>query len=260
MIDVAESECDLRGLGVLVTRPAHQAAELCALIDKAGGSSLSFPALQISPSESPHEATSLLHRHADLFIFISPNAVSHAIYLLGEDSLPGAARLAAVGSATAQALLEAGYRVDLQPAERFDSEGLLALPELARLQGQRVVIVRGEGGRALLGDALKARGAELVYAEVYRRGLPEIDPGPLLERWQEQVDLVTTTSGEILTNLVAMLGRAGWDLLRRTPLLVISDRMRQHAEQLGFETLLVAENATNKAIVTCLCEWVKSDR
>ena len=156
--------------------------------------------------------------------------------------------------------MDAGYRVDLQPTERFDSEGLLALPELARLDGQRVVIVRGEGGRALLGDTLKSRGAELVYAEVYRRGLPEIDPGPLLDVWHQRVDLVTATSSEILANLVAMLGQAGWSLLRQTPLLVISDRMREQAAQLGFETLLVAENPTNSAIVTCLCKWVESDR
>jgi uroporphyrinogen-III synthase len=202
----------------------------------------------------------VLRQTADIFVFISPNAVSYAIQLLGEYSLPHTARLAAVGSATATALLEAGYRVDLQPADRFDSEGLLAIPALAQLAGQRVVIVRGEGGRALLGDTLMARGAVLAYAEVYRRGCPETPPAPLLDAWRQRVELVTATSSEILTNLVAMLGQNGWSLLRQTPLLVISDRMREQAAQLGFETLLVADNATNSAIVTRACKWVESGR
>ena len=243
---------------MLVTRPAHQAAQLCELIEANGGRPLSFPALEISPASAPDQAVKLLRQPADLFIFISPNAVSHALRLLGEQLLWEGARLAAVGGATAQALREAGYRVDLQPAERFDSEGMLALPELARVTGQRVVIVRGEGGRALLGDTLKSRGAELVYAEVYRRGRPRLDPSALLQGWRQQVDLVTATSSEILSNLVAMLGRAGWPLLSRTPLLVISERMREQAEELGFKTLLVAPNASNRGIVTRLCNWIES--
>ncbi len=116
----------------------------------------------------------ILQEPADLYVFISPNAVTFAGRLLEGHSLPDGARLAAVGSGTAQALQQAGFKVDLLPDARFDSEGLLALPELSRLAGRRVVIVRGEGGRPLLGDELRARGADVVYAEVYRRSRPEM--------------------------------------------------------------------------------------
>jgi len=255
---VATLDCDLQGLGVLVTRPVDQAAGLCALIEANGGHPLAFPALEISPIPNPDRVLDLLLQPADLFIFISPNAVSHAMRLLGKHSLPHGARLAAVGDATARALLEAGYAVDLQPTDRYDSEGLLALPELMRMAGQRVVIVRGEGGRALLGDTLKARGAELAYAEVYRRACPRSNPASLLQDWRQRVDLVTTTSSEILSNLVLMLGHTGWPLLSRTPLLVISERMREQAEHQGFKTLLVAQNATNNGIVARLCNWIES--
>jgi uroporphyrinogen-III synthase len=255
---VTTPDCDLHGLGVLVTRPIEQAGLLGALIGENGGHPVIFPAVAIAPSRNAEKAVSLLRQPTDLIIFISPNAVNYALDLLGEPAFPQAARLAAVGGATARALTEAGYRVDLQPAERFDSEGLLALPELARLTGQRVVIVRGEGGRALLGDTLKARGAELVYAEVYRRVRPQTDPTELLRRWPQRVDMVTATSNEILCNLVALLGQAGWPLLSQTPMLVISERMREQAEDLGFKTTLVARNATNNAIVIRLCNWVQS--
>jgi uroporphyrinogen-III synthase len=255
---VAGADCDLHGLGVLVTRPPDQAAELCALIDAHGGRALSFPTLTIQLPSAPERAGRLLCGPADLFVFISPNAVTYARRLLAGRALTSGARIAAVGSATAKALLEAGFRVDLQPRERFDSEGLLALPDLASLHGQRVVIVRGEGGRALLGDTLQARGADLDYAEVYRRGRPDSDPTALLAQWRQRVDLVSATSAEILSNLVAMLGRPGWPLLGSTPLLVISERMREQAQTMGFARLLVAQNAGSQAIVTRLCEWVAS--
>jgi uroporphyrinogen-III synthase len=216
--------------------------------------------LEITPAGAADKAARLLRQPVDLCIFISPNAVSYTMRLLGEHSLPCGARLAAVGDATARALQVAGYPVDLQPPERFDSEGLLALPELADMAGRRVVIVRGVGGRALLGDALKARGADVVYAEVYRRVRPRTDPIPLLQGWPQRVHMVTATSSEILANLIALLGQSGWSLLSRTPLLVISERMREQAEGLGFETLLVARNATNEGIVMRLCNWVESGR
>jgi uroporphyrinogen-III synthase len=79
-----------------------------------------------------------------------------------------------------------------------------------------------------------------------------------LQDWRQRVDLVTTTSSEILSNLVLMLGHTGWPLLSRTPLLVISERMREQAEHQGFKTLLVAQNATNNGIVARLCNWIES--
>ena len=258
MTGVELTVCDLKGAGILVTRPAHQAADLCELIESHGGRPLAFPALEICAPSGPEAAAKVLAQPADLYIFISPNAVNFALHLLDRNRLPVAAKLAAVGKATAQALLEAGFIVDLLPEERFDSEGLLALPEMSQVAGRRIVIIRGEGGRPLLGDTLEARGAELVYAEVYRRCCPMSDPLPLLQRWKQDVDLVTATSSEILTNLVVMLGQVGWPLLSQAPLLVISERMREQAKRLGFKTILQAENAGNQAVVARLCDWVET--
>jgi uroporphyrinogen-III synthase len=132
------------------------------------------------------------------------------------------------------------------------------LPQLQDMTDKRVLIVRGEGGRAHLGESLQARGAEVGYAEVYRRVKPQADPNPLLALWREQIDLVTTTSVEVLENLVAMLGEEGWPLLGQTPLLVISQRMRVEAEKMGFETILVAKGASDDAIVSAIRNWLES--
>lgn len=246
--------CDLGGRGVLVTRAAHQSAGLCRLIEQHGGRAVAFPAVEIAPPAEPGTASGLLRQPWDVAIFISPNAVAFAGRLLGDERLP-AARLGAVGQATAEALAQAGYPVDLIPEGRYDSEGLLALPALQHMEGRSVLIVRGEGGRPLLGDSLRARGAKVGYAEVYRRLRPEADNAPLIGRWSEQIDLVTVTSGELLDNLVGMLGEAGWPLLRSTPLLVISERMRDAAEQRGFDCVLQAAGADDAALMDAICGW-----
>ena len=247
--------CDLGGRGVLVTRAAHQSAGLCRLIESQGGRAVPLPALEIARCRDAEVAAQLLGQAWDSMIFVSPNAVCHACAMVEDGGLK-AARFGAVGQATAEALRLAGYPVDLIPNGRYDSEGLLALPELQCMEGRQVLIVRGEGGRALLADSLRARGAKVSYAEVYRRLRPEIDVVPLLRCWRGTVDLVTATSNEVLNNLLAMLGDQGWPLLRQTPLVVISERMRDVARQRGFETIVLASGADDASLMSAVCDWI----
>ena len=243
--------CALEGMGVLVTRPMHQAEGLCRLIEATGGRPLRFPALEIREPADPGQAKDLLAQTWDWLLFVSANAVDFALRLSG--GLPPGARIAAVGQATAEALVEAGHPVDLVPDGPFDSEALLANAAMTRVAGQRILIVRGEGGRALLGDTLTERGATVAYAEVYRRACPDLDPAPLLARWEQDVQAVVATSGEILDNLLGMLGEAGRDRRLGTPLVVVSPRMAEQAAQLGFRRIAVAERAQDAAIVAALC-------
>jgi uroporphyrinogen-III synthase len=250
----ADPAPDLAGRGVLVTRPAGQADALCRLIASAGGRPLAFPTIEIQPAADPAAARALLAEDWDLMVFTSRNAVDFALALGCGGTWPTAALLAAVGRATAAALTAGGRAPDLVPPERFDSEALTALPDLAQVSGRRVLIVRGEGGRALLGEVLTERGAEVQFAEVYRRVRPGIDPRPVISRWPADVGLVIATSDEVLLNLVEMLGSEGRDLLLATPLAVVSERTAQTAHGLGFRTVRVAERAEDKAILQALIE------
>ncbi len=252
--------CDLDGRGVLVTRPAGQAEGLCRLIEAANGRPLAFPSIEIAPPARPDEARELLSQSWDLLVFISRNAVEQALALGPGGTWRRAAAIAAVGRATARALAEAGRTPDLVPADRFDTESLLALPPLADLSGRRVLIVRGEGGRTLLGEELLERGGEVHYAEVYRRVRPALDPGPLLHRWSRDVALMTATSDEVLLNLVEILGPEGRDRLARTPLVVISERTAEVARGLGIESVRVAARAEDEAILRALCDLVGPGR
>ncbi|MDX1604912.1 MAG: uroporphyrinogen-III synthase [Candidatus Competibacterales bacterium] len=246
----------LAGRTVLVTRPAHQAEPLCRMLREQGAEPLRFPTLEIVPPRDPDAARAAL-AHAgtfDLLVFISANAVTQSLALAG--TLPAAPRRAVIGRATARALTEAGEQVDLQPRHGADSEALLALPELRRVDGWRVLIVRGEGGREVLAGSLRARGATVEYAEVYRRSRPQADPAPLLDRWRAGgIDAATATSNETLANLHALIGPAGHEPLLATPLAVASPRALELALELGWRApVRVAASAEDAAMVAALIE------
>jgi len=252
--------CDLGGRGVLVTRPAAQAEGLCRLIEQANGCPIAIPSIEIAPAADSGQAVSLLAQSWDLMFFVSRNAVEQALALAPDASWPRVDMIAAVGRATAQALTDSGRAPDLVPDQRFDSESLLQMPELADMRGHRVLIVRGEGGRTLLADTLTARGAVVAYAEVYRRLRPVFDPAPLLARWCESVAMVTATSEEVLLNLIEMLGPEGRASLLATPLVVVAERTATTAQGLGFSRVQLAERAEDGAILQALCELARIDR
>jgi uroporphyrinogen-III synthase len=239
-----------------VTRPAAQAEGLCRLIEAANGRPIAVPSIEIAPAADPREAAARLSESWDLMYFVSPNAVAHALGMVPDGSWPRVEKIAAVGRATAQALTDAGRAPDLVPEQRFDSETLLRMPELADMRGRRVLIVRGAGGRALLADTLRARGAEVAFAEVYRRLRPEFDPEPLLATWSDSVSIVTATSDEVLLNLLEMLGAEGRAHVLATPLVVVAERTAETARGLGFSRVEVAERAEDAAIVRSLCALV----
>jgi len=215
----------LQGRGILVTRPREQAQGLAKLIEAAGGRAILFPAIEI-------QAVPLLKlAEFDLAIFVSPTAVKQALAAM---KWPQRAKAAAVGRGTQRELERHGIKGIIAPDSGADSEALLAVPELQRVAGRRIVILRGEGGRSLLGDTLAARGAHVEYAECYRRVRPQTDSGPLLTAFAKgAVHAVTVSSAEGLENLVEMLGAAGREYLKKTPLFVPHSRIAAEAKRLG---------------------------
>ncbi|CAK0743112.1 Uroporphyrinogen-III synthase [Gammaproteobacteria bacterium] len=244
----------LAGMGVLVTRPAHQATRLCRLLEDQGAISFSFPVIEIIDPEdtiAPQAALTRL-RQFDLAIFVSPNAVIRAWrWISVAGGLPPGLTIAAVGQGTAHELQRLGRQADLVPEERFDSEALLALPRLTTMKGQRVIIFRGVGGRELLTDELTRRGASVTNVEVYRRIKPNTDPSELLRRLAcNEIHVAVVTSAEGLRNLLDLVGPVGQDWLRDTQLVLFSERAVTLARELGLRgTIFVAKKATDAAVV-----------
>ncbi|MCX7892904.1 MAG: uroporphyrinogen-III synthase [Burkholderiales bacterium] len=233
----------LAGRRIVVTRPAGQADALAGMIEARGGRAIVFPVIEIRDVEDVRPLLAVVDRLEtyDLAVFISPNAVAKAMNLiLARRAWPQGLVAAAVGRESERALVRHGVGRTVAPRERFDSEALLALPELADVAGKRVVIFRGDGGRELLGDTLTARGATVEYAECYRRTRPVADVAPLLTAWARgEIDAVTVTSSEGLANLFDMVGKLGQQWLRRTPLFAPHERIAANARALGLERVVL---------------------
>lgn len=248
----------LNGMGVLVTRPAHQADNLCALIERNGGTPIRFPLIKIQPNPlSPglEQIVSQL-KATDIIIFVSANAVTCGLAQLAPNQqLPAHLKFGVIGKSTALKLESMGIHPDIVPDVGANSEVLLEHPELKKVSGKNIIIFRGEGGRELLAKTLKKRGANVTYAEVYRREKPELDSDQLQQYWDQNIlNVVTVTSISLLNNLAEIANIMADDFLFHLPLVVVSQRMVPVAEEFGFSTVVSTQEVSDEAIVESLIQ------
>ncbi|HEY6641723.1 uroporphyrinogen-III synthase [Povalibacter sp.] len=234
-----------------MTRPAPQAELLAVSLRAHGADAVVLPAIDIQPRTA---TTSEIY---DLVVFASVNAVEHgAKGITRSDST----RIAAIGKATAAALEALEWQVDIVPERGFTSESLLAHPDLALVAGSRVLIVRGTGGREMLRQTFQEQGLVVDVLEVYERAMPQIDAArrdALEAAWRAgEIPVATATSVETLTHLLALLSEQGRELLKRVPLVVPSQRVRDAAVELGLQgDCIVAPAADDTSIVGALAQW-----
>lgn len=243
----------LAGLRVLNPRPATQAAGLSAALRELGAEVVELPLLAMEPlplSEAARQTLLNLDRY-DFCFFVSSHAARAGLEAVAGlwAQWPHQLPVLAVGRATAEVLDDAGLTVRVP--EQESSEGVLALPDLAEPQGLRVLVFRGEGGRELFADSLRARGATVDVVELYRRVLP---PAARLE-WaalQDQApDWVLLTSPDVWANWQAVAGAAA----TRPGLVVVSERLAASVREAGAQRVLMAENAGTPALCASLLDW-----
>ena len=245
----------LTGVHIVVTRPAHQAENLAYLIEQAGGIAVRFPCLQITDLKLDFQATTIVSQlsKAKWLIFTSPNAVNFALNANGGKIFINqflTEQIAAIGKGTAKALESAGLGAGLLPETGFDSEAVLALPEFQQVTGQKIVIVRGQGGRDELATVLTNRGAEVDFIEVYKREMPNVDNRSVLKLLdRSKLGGIVITSGEALKNLLMLIGNDYRERLITIPLVTISQRIQNLAAGLEFKRIVLAQNPSDAAIL-----------
>lgn len=249
-------------ISCLVTRPVHQTGLLNKLLVEAGFYPINFPTIAIVAASPTPFLTGLQDniKNYDLVLFVSRNAVDFSFYFLDATRLPADLQLGVIGKGSWVALKNHGIESRIIPASSYNSEGLLQSPALQRMAGKRVLIMRGQEGRNLLGDTLRERGAEVDYCEVYRRELPASTPDDFKLLTREHFpDVVVFTSAEGLQNCFKLLNKQQAGQLRGLPWLLISDRMRETARDLGHnEEVIIAGTASDEGIVLALQHWRQS--
>lgn len=252
----------LHHLHIMVTRPEPQGLELCKLIEAHGGHASYFPTIVFAPSpdRAAFQAAIKVLGEQDYLVFLSPQAVYASAYALHEmwPEFPPTVKIAAIGAGTARALREAGYAVDAYPSAAWSSEGLLQLPAFQSVEGKKIALIRGEGGRDLFEKTLLARGGHILNVLAYQRVLPRVDRHDYLTLFKEQeIDVIVCTSFEGVQNLKILLGANAWPYIKVLPLVVVSERIKMLAEDLGFQTIWVARNASNEMIIDLLVKQSK---
>jgi len=245
---------------VLVTRPAGQAGPLLQSLQEAGFEALHQPLLELHPlGELPAELKRLvmdldLYQHV---IFISANAVQIGFDFIDDywPQPPAGLHWYAIGASTAQLLRDRGLD-PLVPARRMDSEGLLALESLQQVSGERVLIVKGEGGRGMIRQQLIERGAQVDEFACYRRGCPSLPAGAMEELlYGRGVAAILVSSGEGLENLLRLLSAGETTKFRDIALVVPSSRVAEQARSAGFGQVETADNASDTAMLDALQRW-----
>lgn len=249
------------GTSVLVTRPAGDAAEaLCAALRAAGFRVFHQPLIELHGLSSPSHAQRQILLRLDTYqhvIFISSNAVAFGMRWVENfwPQLPEGLRWYAVGVATAAAL--GGFGIEAStPGTSMSTEGLLAMASLQDVRGERVLLVKGEGGRDTLRQQLIARGAAVDELACYRRGVPQLAEGELaarLDSWA--IDVMLVSSGEGVGNLQLLLSPAESTKLKAVGMIVPSFRVATIAREAGFSHIITADNASDGAMIGALQQW-----
>lgn len=244
---------------IVVTRPGEAGAELSVAIRQMGWQSLYFPVIAFAPPKDPNQFMAAIDKagEQDWLIFNSPRAVTASIPMLRNrwPNLPPQVQFAAVGSGTASALHDAGYHVAVVPEQEWSSEGLLATPVFQSPQGKRIMVVRGEGGREYLEKILQERKAIVSSCMAYQRVLPKIDPKPCLQLLKHHhLAAVVAGSVESVANWKMLMGDEVWSELKSVPLLVMSERIKKLAAEMGFQTIWVTRQASQKALLDLILE------
>lgn len=261
---------DLSAYHLLVVRPETQGRQWAEQLQQAGATVTLQPMMSIVPLTDEVSERAIIN-HILAFadykkaIFISQNAVTYGLQWLDKywPQLPIDTAFFAIGKATAALLekhMQAGILYD-SPEHAMNSEELLKHPQLQQVEGEKILIFRGKGGRQTLAEQLAARGAIVEYCELYERQVPQTQAPQALVvldkdfRQTQKHAVLAVHSGETLANVCQMMHADEVLWLKQQCLLLPGERVADIAREVGFQQIIVAENATHDSMIAALLAY-----
>jgi uroporphyrinogen-III synthase len=236
---------------ILITRSPHQASELADQLRSLGAEPVLIPTIELAEPSSFAPLEEALAR-LDTFhwlIFTSANAVDAFVRRAGSQPV-STQKIAAIGAATARALVAAGLRVDLMPAQAVaESLADALLPQVHQPNGAptRFLLLRAEVARELLPDTLRGAGAEVTIVPVYRTVVPSDSiraMSRLFSHREYWPAAITFTSSSTAINLLALLEAAGLRLPQEILRISIGPITSRTLRDLGFPPHVEATEPT----------------
>ncbi|MCH3958206.1 MAG: uroporphyrinogen-III C-methyltransferase [Selenomonas sp.] len=250
----------LFGKTVLVTRARSQASKLTARLEQLGAKVIETPAIRLeAPADGYKALDEAIARLADYqwLIFTSANGVERffdRLLAAGRDARAlGYAKLAAIGTATAEKLKQYGLMADVIPQE-FRAEGIIEALKGKLPPHAKILLPRAQEAREILPEKLRELGAAVDVAPAYQTVCGDVDGEALREQLAGGViDLVTFTSSSTVRNLIQILGSAA--PLQTVKTACIGPVTADTARQNGVEPDMVADTYTIDGLV----ETIKQD-
>lgn len=247
-------------LNVLITRPQKKAQTLVESLEAINIASINQPLFDYQPLADQQISESLL-TNKNIIVFVSVAAVEFANKAYAAENWRYKC-IVAVGSATKVALSQIGIRKVLCPIIE-NSEGLLALPELnKRFHGEKITIVRGNGGREHLAEHLTKQGAKVTYLESYQRVWRTFTEDIGKQWFKQQINCIVITSNAILEKMLQLICEQQDQQLTKYWInqcswVVVSQRIADTAKQYGLTHVIISNGANENAITTTLKELEK---
>lgn len=234
---------------LLVTRFAPHAQRLANRLNEQGIFAVAQPLLTVQKTLEFADPSDIFTKTYDYIIAVSRNAVDYTNQALAGNVWPKNSYLA-VGKGTQAELSRVTGQAVFVPKEKFDSEGLLALPCLAQIQNKRILILRGLGGRELLADSLTARGALVNYYQPYQRVAINLNGLLMAEQWQlKKINGIIISSVELLKRLLEVVPQGELSWLKTTTIYAPSKRITEQARLAGWSNVQVLPSMLDKQIV-----------
>jgi uroporphyrinogen-III synthase len=166
-------------IALISTRPQVSNVQLSDELKNSEIKLLSFPLTEIHPLNNYQIFDGVIEniKTYEHIIFISTNAVHFFLERVKKLSLqiPKNLIFSSIGPTT-KLLLQKKLSVNVHsPIKTFDSEHLLKEKIYNNVEDQKILIIRGEGGRETLKNTLENRGGIVNYGECYVRKYVDID-------------------------------------------------------------------------------------
>ena len=201
----------LFGKRIVVTRARKQASGLSSQLRALGADVIQLPTIRIEPPSDLREFAELVQdAHSyDWIVFTSPNGVDaffEIFFKLYDDAREiGAAKIAAIGPATAQRIKNFHLHVDLQPEEFIAEAVVKEFEKEGGVENLRILIARAEKARDLLPRQLSGMGAIVDEAFAYQTVPETRDVTGAHHRFStEGADLITFTSSSTVENFLEL--------------------------------------------------------
>lgn len=247
----------LFGKKVLVTRTRAQASKLTRQLERLGAEVLEFPTIKITaPSDNFKSLDAAISdlKNFDRVIFTSANGVEKFFERLKQFKLDARAlsnaKVAVIGSATAEKLSEFGILADLVPLE-FRAEGLIDALKNS-VGGENILVARAEVARDVLPVELEKLGANVAVAAAYKTVAETPAEINLAE-----VDLATFTSSSTVENFVAAVGA---DALKKFRTAAIGSVTAETLQKFGVTADIVAEKFTIAGLVDAIKNFYEGEK